>query len=357
MEKEVFSVDEVREVLDDYVLLKLDPKGVAKDKTVADRFQVTMFPTIVIVDAQGEEIDRIVGFRRAPQFVEDLWKIRRGDTFSRLTENIDWAGADHRLLDYVVKGYERRDDYNAVIQSIHAFHPYGIPECCKKKLWNSKMTLLNEMYWDAGKVMKGAPNIEIVLPEEAPVPRLRRLLEQCDGNLKDCPDGARRLSDARRLDARLLIKKAMCSLCVDDEVRLEIAEQAQRNGCYDLALKLYRQAFYNNGEGKETYELRNAALAVYAAGIDRDLGVRWAREAHRRDLARGGGGPVVAMILADAGYTDEAVDVIDLWTRKDLKYFRMDGVDRDLRFRRRIAAGEVRVSPPDFEAWPMGIDL
>jgi thiol:disulfide interchange protein len=67
-EQVVYPDPAVRRELDRTVFLRLDAEGEGADE--ARRYRVDGFPTIVFVDAGGDEVGRIRGFVPAPQFAE-----------------------------------------------------------------------------------------------------------------------------------------------------------------------------------------------------------------------------------------------------------------------------------------------
>ncbi len=54
-------------------------------KALAEKYGVSGFPTLLLVDPKGEEVDRIVGFRPPDKFIATLKPILAGDSFAALT--------------------------------------------------------------------------------------------------------------------------------------------------------------------------------------------------------------------------------------------------------------------------------
>jgi thiol:disulfide interchange protein DsbD len=72
MEKKEFSNPEVTHLLNEFILLKVDVDEVPELKA---HFSVGGMPTIVVVNAQGEEVARVVGYQNAHQlksFLKDI---------------------------------------------------------------------------------------------------------------------------------------------------------------------------------------------------------------------------------------------------------------------------------------------
>jgi thiol-disulfide isomerase/thioredoxin len=64
MEKEVFSKEEfVKKASEDFILVYVDfPRGdkelAEKNKPIGERFEITGYPTVILLDSEGEEFDR-----------------------------------------------------------------------------------------------------------------------------------------------------------------------------------------------------------------------------------------------------------------------------------------------------------
>jgi thioredoxin-related protein len=78
MEREVFTDPNVRSALQGLVVLKLDAEG--DGERLAARYGVDSYPTIVFVNGDGEEVDRILGYLPPGEFVTESRRIRGGGT-------------------------------------------------------------------------------------------------------------------------------------------------------------------------------------------------------------------------------------------------------------------------------------
>ena len=74
MEREVFTDPGVRSALQGFVVLKLDAEG--DGERLAARYRVDSYPTIVFVNGDGEEFDRILGYLPPGEFVTESRRIR-----------------------------------------------------------------------------------------------------------------------------------------------------------------------------------------------------------------------------------------------------------------------------------------
>lgn len=78
LEKDTFSQASVGEVMKGFVNVQLDAeKGEGPD--LAKRYGVRGFPTMLVVDAAGDEVDRIVGYLPPAEFTKEAQRILRGD--------------------------------------------------------------------------------------------------------------------------------------------------------------------------------------------------------------------------------------------------------------------------------------
>jgi thioredoxin-related protein len=78
MEREVFTHPDVRGALQGLVALKLDAEG--DGERLAARYGVDSYPTIVFINGDGEEVDRILGYLPPGEFVTQSRRIRGGGT-------------------------------------------------------------------------------------------------------------------------------------------------------------------------------------------------------------------------------------------------------------------------------------
>lgn len=58
-----------------YVLVKINPE---KDREAESKFKVYSYPTLVLFNGKGEEIDRILGYRTTAQLIEALDNLKKG---------------------------------------------------------------------------------------------------------------------------------------------------------------------------------------------------------------------------------------------------------------------------------------
>lgn len=73
LDEEVYSDAAVAaEVNKDFVALKVNPEKGQANKDFVEKYTVRGFPTILFLNGKGEEIHRLVGFKPADGFLEEL---------------------------------------------------------------------------------------------------------------------------------------------------------------------------------------------------------------------------------------------------------------------------------------------
>ncbi len=109
-----------------FVAVKLDAEK-GEGPELAKKYGVRGFPTIVFLDQQGEEIDRLVGFRPPDKFIAEIKAIQEGKSFKSLKKKAADHPADLEAQLELGKKYEERDDYkkaeelyNAVLKAEQA---------------------------------------------------------------------------------------------------------------------------------------------------------------------------------------------------------------------------------------------
>jgi thiol-disulfide isomerase/thioredoxin len=79
MTREVYTDKEFIRFTRKYVFIRLfqdtDPQGAR----LASRYRVEGFPTLIILNSSGREVDRILGFRSAPDLIDEIQDITKDD--------------------------------------------------------------------------------------------------------------------------------------------------------------------------------------------------------------------------------------------------------------------------------------
>jgi thioredoxin-related protein len=77
LDKTTFKTDAVGDYFkkENYMLIKINPE---KDRAAEAKFKVYSYPTLVIFNTKGKEIDRILGYRSAEDLVKALEDLKKG---------------------------------------------------------------------------------------------------------------------------------------------------------------------------------------------------------------------------------------------------------------------------------------
>jgi len=72
LDKKTYTDEEVNSLAEKFICVKID---VYKNRQVTNKYKIQGLPTIVFLNSEGEEIERIVGYRGPSAFVEIMSKI------------------------------------------------------------------------------------------------------------------------------------------------------------------------------------------------------------------------------------------------------------------------------------------
>lgn len=90
-------------------------KGIGPE--LRDKYKLPGYPTIVFIKADGSEVDRIVGYRPATVFLEELERINRNEgTIDDLSHQLANYPEDDSLIVRIAEKYEERGDLEAALQ-------------------------------------------------------------------------------------------------------------------------------------------------------------------------------------------------------------------------------------------------
>ncbi len=116
LDEEVFSTPAFKKAAANFVKLKLDADAEVSWE-LKSKYRVSGYPTVILASADGEEINRIVGFRPRPEFLATLTKAweSRSQSYSQLREKADAgdtkASATIGLIHLQRKEYELAQKY------------------------------------------------------------------------------------------------------------------------------------------------------------------------------------------------------------------------------------------------------
>ena len=72
MDEEVYPQADVKTAMAAYEFRKINAEQGDANKALAEKYQIHAYPTIVFVDAKGNEVHRIEGYEPAAQFADEL---------------------------------------------------------------------------------------------------------------------------------------------------------------------------------------------------------------------------------------------------------------------------------------------
>jgi thioredoxin-like negative regulator of GroEL len=103
LDRETFTDSRVARVLNErFIPLKINA---SKDPVLAQRLQIQVYPTLILASREGKILERIEGFRDAPQFHESLQRVLAGMT------DPDWMDRDYAQA---AKAAEKGDSARAL---------------------------------------------------------------------------------------------------------------------------------------------------------------------------------------------------------------------------------------------------
>jgi hypothetical protein len=87
MTREVYTDPEFANFSRSQIFIRVFQDTEPQGARLARKYRIPGFPTLLILDSSGREIDRIVGFRSTPDLIEELKEIFEGadQTDGRIT--------------------------------------------------------------------------------------------------------------------------------------------------------------------------------------------------------------------------------------------------------------------------------
>ncbi len=297
----------MREELRALVPLKLNAeKG---GQALAEKYQVDGYPTLVFATATGEEVDRVSGYLPPGEFLAEVRRIRRGDTFASTVRQLDADPTNADLLRRVVKGLLARSDNAHALVHLEAYRAMAGEEAaraCADLLLRANAALQEDVYRKAGQRFRDSWSESLDLPAGAAGLRLAALISDGLAQLSE-QEQARKLREARRLDAGDLVQTLpQAELETDDLVAL--ADFAFGAGHYEVAGDLYQRWYGAEGESAEAGQLNGVAWNLYQAGQRLDLALEMARKAAAEDPSADTA-DTLARLLYVTGAAQEAIAV------------------------------------------------
>jgi len=346
LDADTFSVPEVRRELARFVPMKVN--GEKDGAELAARFGVDSYPTLIFLDADGSEMDRILGYLPPDRFLRRVRRIQTGDTFLACLKDLEEDPGNIEAIQRSVDGLLERSDPEGAINRIEAFHRAtdgNQLEICRGLMFTARVELHGRVYQRAAKLYRRNWERGIEVPNTQGAVALHELLAE---GLSSLPpdDQAALLREARHEDAASLLEIPDLELATADNL-LDVAGFAFRNGHFDLAAELYLRWYEAVGAVAEPDSLNDVAWRLYLAGTELETAIGIARQAYAAtpdpETA-----DTLARLLYVTGSVDEAI-AIELRAAEDA-----DGPRGEtyLGVAESMEAGEALDDKPTFDSYP-----
>lgn len=306
LESETLTNREVKEELSKFVAIRLDAEK--EGASAARQFGVESFPTMIFLDPTGEEVERITGYLPPDKFIDEVRRIRTGDTLYACLQKLEDDPTNTEAIRRAVEGLLERADPEGAIARIKSFHAEDEHdhEVCERLMFHAGRDLHYRVYLRAGELFRGGWKTSIEVP---PVPgsnRLAGLLEEGLPEL-DPSEQADLLRTARFEDSLELLEIVTLDNVNGDEL-FGLASFAFRGGHYELAAGLYQRWFEETETPHDADTLNRAAWQLYLARKSVDTAIAMARQAYDLDPS-----PDIADTLARLLYlNDEPEEAVEL---------------------------------------------
>lgn len=345
LEQDTLTDTQVREELAKVIPIRVDAEGRGRDLAV--KFGVDRYPTVVFVDADGHEVDRIMGYLPPERFAVELHRIRAGDTFFACLQKLTDDPTDVDAIRRSVAGYLERSDPEGAIARIRAFHDATgnhAHELCNALMFHAKAELVDRVYARVGRLWQDHATESVELPTADVVPNLRAALSGLATETAD--DQAASLRASRRADASTLLDSLQLQ-ALDATDLLIAARFAFDNGSVQRGADLVQRWADAAGDQASPEDLDRAARWLYLAREDLELATDLARHAWQaRPDARSA--DTLSRVLYAAGDLDGALRLQD----EALARAGEATADGYRRAARQMRSGEPLDERLPFDAWP-----
>ncbi len=279
LDADTFSVPEVQHELAKLVSIKLNGEKSGAD--LAATFGVDSYPTLIFLDPDGNEMDRILGYLPPDRFLRRVQRIRTGDTFLACLKNLKEDPGNAEAIQRSVDGLLERSDPEGAINRIEAFHRAtdgNQLEICRGLMFTARVELHARVYQRAAKLYRRGWDRGFEVPNTQGTAALHVLVAE---GLPTLPpdDQAALLREARYEDAAGLLEIPDLESAHSDSL-LEVAGFAFRNGHFDLAADLYIRWYESEGGSASPDSLNDVAWRLYLAGTELEAAIGIARRAY-----------------------------------------------------------------------------
>jgi thioredoxin-related protein len=346
LEADTFSVPEVQRELAKFVPIKLN--GEEGGAELAASFGVDSYPTLIFLDPEGNEMDRILGYLPPDRFLRRVGRIRTGDTFLACLRDLEEDPGNIEAIQRSVDGLLERSDPEGAIYRIEAFHQAtdgNQLEICRRLMFTARVELHARVYQRAAKLYRRGWDRSFEVPNTQGAAALHALVAE---GLSTLPPDEQTilLREARYEDAASLLEIPDLESATADNL-LDVAGFGYRNGHFDLAAELYLRWYDIAGAAAEPDSLNDVAWRLYLAGTELETAIGIARQAYvaTPDPETA---DTLARLLYVTGSVDEAI-AIERRAAEDADGHRGETY---LGVAGRMESGETLDDKPTFESYP-----
>jgi thioredoxin-related protein len=305
LESDTFNVAEVQRELAGLVAVKQNAEK--EGAALAARFGVDSFPTLIFLDPDGNEVDRILGYLPPDKFLHRMKKIRTGDTFLACLRTLQEDPGDIEAIKRSVEGLLSRSDPEGAISRINAFHQATEGrelDLCRRLMFEARVELHTRVYQRAARLYLRGWDRAFDVPDTTGTEELHVLVSE---GLPDWPadEQADRLRAARHQDASNLLELPDLE-STSPKGLLEVASFAFSNGHFDVAADLYLRWYESEGSGASSGLLNDVAWRLYLGGTELQAASEIARHAYEKKKTSENT-DTLARLLYVTGAVDEAI--------------------------------------------------
>jgi thioredoxin-related protein len=346
LESDTFSTPAVQRELGQIVSLRLDAEK--EGAVLADRFGVDSYPTMVFLDPNGNEMDRILGYLPPDKFLGRVDRIQTGDTFLACLRQLEKDPGDVEAIERSVGGLLERSDPEGAIRRIEAFHQATEGDelaLCRKLMFTARGELHARVYQRAAKLYRTGWDRSFDVPDTAGTSHLHALLSEGLTGLPD-DDQAEALRQARHDDAADLLEIPDLEESTPQNL-LDVADFAFRNGHYDLAAGLYVRWYESESEEAQAEVLNDVAWRLYLSGRELEKAIDIAQRSYSTESE-----PETADTLARLLYVTGAVEEAVALEERAAREAEGSRSETYTWVAQRMEAGEPLDDEPTFESYP-----
>lgn len=346
LETDTFSVPEVRSELQALVSVKLNAEKEGAE--LADRFEVDSYPTLIFLDSNGNEMDRILGYLPPDGFLRRVQRIRKGDTFLACLRQLEEDPGNIDAIERSVNGLLERSDPEGAISRIEAFHKATDGkelDLYRRLMFASRADLHARVYQRAAKLYRRGWDRGFEVPDTAGTAKLHGLVSE---GLLSLPadEQADLLREAKFADAGDILQIPNLESASASDL-LDVAGFAFSNGHFDRSAELYIRWYELQRGSAEPGSKIDIAWKLYLSGKELEKAIEIAQDsfAEKPD-------PETADTLARILYVTGSVEEAIALERRAAEETEGPRRENYLGVASRMEAGESLEDRPTFEGYP-----